>query len=472
MPKSSTARRSPSDVRWVVAHRDMSGHIAEPGPAYMALIYDPSSDHIAGGHVSTSVDDAVAGAFGELKVPRGARPHVIACDPVVLAPVQLQRGRFDPAPAVVAATASELLHCAAVFDLFLDSAPHKEHDEACRLLDAPARTFLKSACWTDRADSQPLLIDVDIDGERVGGVVCVMGNDGETWGVSVFPNGPAFAAVVESNEPSMPADGTVSCVVDPAAANRDTRPAVSIATAIRDGEPCSAQGSEVTLLHVVLIAASQAPSVGAAEPVRGELKGPGFRAEFSVWDIEGAQAAEESRKEQSIARSTRRRPTRSGLAFEVLPRALTKRLVKADGNHLAHECFDAMPTSEGMPAVVVECLNDADARDLVRRITSGSYLGITAVAGPGGTTVRLIGLGDPIVLGIVGTPWPPLRGFMRRREGSRGLHGIVVTSRDSEELEGIFVCVLPQSYDQTSSASAPTRKRAVPRSRHGTKPRR
>ncbi len=147
--------------------------------------------------------------------------------------------------------------CAAIFRDFLDkSNPAAAHDAALKALDEPARRFLESACWKGRADSEPLLLDAIIDGERVGGLISVMGNGGETWGISVFPDGPSFSAMIDSDEPTMPADGVTSCIVEPKALCDPKTPAVSMAISIDDGEAIPATAEQLRLLHVALVAAA------------------------------------------------------------------------------------------------------------------------------------------------------------------------------------------------------------------------
>ena len=456
-------------MRWIVASHDISDHIKGSPSAHMALVYDPGEDRIISGHVEASPSAAVASAFERIDNPSGREPDTLACDPRVIHAVRLQRAGFTSTPDVVAATADDLLACAAIFKDLLDkSNPAAVHEAAVNSLDGPARRFIESACWKDRADSEPLLLEAVIDGERVGGLISVMGNGGETFGISVFPDGPAYNAMIESDEPAAPADGVISCIVDPAALRATKIPAVSMAIAINGGEPIPATTEQSRLLHVALAAAAQSPAVGTAEPVTGTVETPDYHAAFTVFDIEGAQAALATEQ----ARGSKPKSRHPTLRFGELPRDVANRLVSPE-DELAWECLSSLPRGTGIPAVFLACDGMAETREVVRAIESGRYLGVTAVSGMGGTTIRLIGLSDPIVLGMVGTLWPPLRGFMRRRERSGGLHAVVVASKQSGDSEGIFICVLPQKADPTLDGKPrPQRTRPVAPRTTRAKPRR
>ena len=306
-----------------------------------------------------------------------------------------------------------------------------------------------------------------IDGERVGGVISVMGNGGETFGISVFPNGNAYYAMIESDEHAAPADGVTSCIVDPAALRATKIPAVSMAIAFNRGEAFPATTRQSRLLHVALAAAAQSPAVGTSKPVTGSVDAPDFHAAFTVYDMEGAQAALDTEQ----ARDSKPKSHSPTLRFGELPREVANRLVSPD-NELAWECLSSLPPNTGIPAVFLGCDGMAEAQEVVRAIESGSYLGVTAASGIGGTTIRLIGLSDPIVLGMVGTLWPPLRGFMLRRERSGGLHAVVVAPTKTGDPEGIFICVLPQKADSTLDGKPrPRRRKAVTPRKKQTKPR-
>ena len=94
---------------------------------------------------------------------------------------------------------------------------------------------------------------------------------------------PSFSAMIDSDEPTMPADGVTSCIVEPKALCDPKTPAVSMAISIDDGEAIPATAEQLRLLHVALVAAAQSPPVGA-EPHGGSQ----YQAEFTVFDIEGA----------------------------------------------------------------------------------------------------------------------------------------------------------------------------------------
>ena len=424
----------------------------------MALVYDPGDDRIISGHVEASSSAAVASAFERIDIPSRHEPDTLACDRRVIDAVRLQCAQFKSAPKVVLASDQELLACAAIFQDFLGTSNSAAmHEAAVNALDGPARQFIESGCWNDRADSEPLLLDTVIDGERVGGLISVMGNGGETWGISVFPDGPAYNAMIDSDEPSMPADGVVSCIVEPAAVGDSATPVVSMAIAINGGEPIPATLEQARLLHVALIAAAQSPTVGTAEPVTGEVDGQDFHAEFTVFDIEGAQAALPN-EQVSAATLKSKHPA---LRFGELPREVADRLVSPD-DELAWECLSSLPRGTGIPAVFIRYDGMDETREVVRAIEAGDYLGVTTAGGAGGTTIRLVGLSDPIVLGVVGTLWPPLRGFMRRRDRSGGLHAVVVAPKQSDDPEGIFVCVLPQTADENLDGRTRPRRRGPP----------
>jgi hypothetical protein len=457
-------------VRWIVASCDISDHIEGSPSAHMALVYDPGDDRIISGHVDASPSGAVASAFERLDNPSGREPDTLACDKRVIQAVRLQCAGFKSTPEVVLARDQDLLACAAIFKDFLDkSNPAAVHEAALRALDEPARIFLESACWEDRADSEPLLLDAVIDGERVGGLISVMGNGGETWGISVFPDGPAYSAMIDGDEPSMPADGVISCIVEPSAVSDPEAPVVSMAIAINGGEPIPATFEQSRLLHVALIAAAQAPTVGTAEPAVGKVEARAFHAAFTVFDVEGAQAALANEQPSAVTPKSKH----PALRFGELPREVANRLVSPD-DELAWECLTSLPRGTGIPAVFIGCDGMDETREVVRAIEAGNYLGVTAAGGLGGTTIRLIGLSDPIVLGIVGTLWPPLRGFMRRRERSAGLHAVVVAPKQSGDPEGIFICVLPLSADSTSEGKTRPRgsRPPSPRSKRPKAPRR
>jgi hypothetical protein len=164
-------------VRWIVASYDISDHIEGSPSAHMALVYDPGDDRIISGHVEASPSGAVASAFERLDNPSGREPDTLACDKRVIQAVRLQCAGFKSTPEVVLARDQDLLACAAIFKNFPDKPnPAAVHEAAIHALDEPARIFLESACWEDRADSEPLLLDAVIDGERVRGLISVMGN--------------------------------------------------------------------------------------------------------------------------------------------------------------------------------------------------------------------------------------------------------------------------------------------------------
>lgn len=428
--------------RWVVSVHDISAHIQGSPQAYLALVYDPAADWLLGGSVGESIDEAVASAFQHLDNPAGTQPRSLACDPRATAAVRLQCSTFAQAPSVIAATDADLLATASIFQHFVaNGPPGAAHDTALRMLDEPARRFIESRCWKERADSEPLLLDVRINGERRGGVVSVMGNGGETWGISIFPNGGAFDEMMTREQPGMPADGVLTCVVDPAAIDDPQRAAVEMAVAIDGGEAEPARLTEVRLLHVALLAAAEAPAVGAPRPSTGTVKSADFEASFTVFDVDGMRDALEA--EQREAAPARAAPRRGPLQFGELPREIVGQLASPE-DEVAAACLASLPRRAGIPAVFIAHPTLADAKRMVRTIEAGRYLGITAVPEIGGTTIRLIGLSDPIVLGHVATMWSPLRGFMRRRETARGLHAIVIAPIDTGDPVGIFVCVLPQ----------------------------
>lgn len=283
--------------RWIVSVHDISDHIEGAPDAHLALIYDPRSDWLVAGEVGSSVDEAVALVFQRLDDPQGREPRTLACDPRVIAAVRLQCSVFTWAPSVAAAGNADLLAIAAVFQNFLNNGPPAAaHDSALRALDAPARSFIKSECWKERADSEPLLLDARINGERVGGILSVMGNGGATWGISVFPNGEAFNHMMEREEPGMPMNGVLSCVVDAAALVDPALSAVEMAIVIEEGEAMPARYEQVRLLHVALVAASNAPLLGSPAPSTGEVRTPDWDAAFTVFDIEGSQLALEAER--------------------------------------------------------------------------------------------------------------------------------------------------------------------------------
>lgn len=221
-----------------------------------------------------------------------------------------------------------------------------------------------------------------------------------------------------------------------------------MAVAIDGGDAGPARLTEVQLLHVALIAAVEAPAVGAARPSAGTVVSGDFEASFTVFDINGMQdALEAERRDAAPARST---PRRGLLQFGELPREIADQWISRH-DRAASACLAALPRRAGVPAVFVAAPTLVDAKHMVRTIENGRYLGVTAVPEIGGTTIRLIGLSDPLVLGHVATMWSPLRGFMRRRETARGLHAIVVTDIDTSEPVGIFVCLLPQSASDLES---------------------
>ncbi|PZR83029.1 MAG: hypothetical protein DLM65_02820 [Candidatus Aeolococcus gillhamiae] len=438
MPRASSPR--PVARRWVVTTHDISDQIEGSPSAYLGLIYDPGDDRILAASVEESPEGSVALAFEDINSGSRLRPHTLACHRSVLNAARLQCGRFSPPPDVIVANESDLRANAAVFRHFLDNAnPAAMHDAAVRALEEPARRFIDSRCWDERADNQPILLDASINGARAGGIVSVMGNGGETWGISIFPDGLAFNEMMVGDASSMPRDGMISCVIAPQAIHGAAPAAVEMALAIEGGHAVPALAHQVQLLHTALVAATQTP-VGVAEPSIGAVATPEFDATFTAFDIEAAEAA---RKAASSARSSRGTPSTPTLRFGELPRSVGEQLLFPDDG-LAWECLSSLPPRSGLPAVFVGCGRVSDAEDLATRITSGDYLGITAIAGIGGTTIRLIGLSDPLVLGTVGTLWPPLRGFMRRRERSGGLHAVVLATKDPGTPVGIFMCVLPQ----------------------------
>ncbi|MEO8897873.1 MAG: hypothetical protein ABI352_09515 [Candidatus Dormibacter sp.] len=446
---------------------DISDQIEGSPSAYLGLIYDPVDDRILAASVEQSPQEAVALALENVDSRSAARLHTLACHPSVLNAARLQCARYSPPPDVVVANSPELRASAAVFRHFQENAnPAAMHESAVRALEEPARRFIESRCWDERADNQPILLDASINGARAGGIVSVMGNGGETWGISIFPDASAFNDMMTGDTSSMPRDGMISCVLAPQAIHGAAPAAVEMALAIEGGHAVPALAHQVQLLHTALVAATQTP-VGVAEPSIGAVATPEFDATFTAFDIDAAEAA---RKAASSARSSRGRPITPTLRFGELPRSVGEQLLSPDDG-LAWECLSSLPPRSGLPAVFVGCDRVSDADDLATRITSGDYLGITAIAGIGGTTIRLIGLSDPLILGTVGTLWPPLRGFMRRRERSGGLHAVVLATKDPGTPVGIFMCVLPQGsgYDLQSqvkdgdtSASA---KRARPTKR-------
>jgi len=422
-----------------VTTHDISDQIEGSPSAYLGLVCDPADDRILAASVEQSPEDSVASAFESIDSRPDRRPHTLACHPSVLTAARLQCARFSPPPEVVVASAPDLLASAAVFRHFQENAnPAAMHEAAARALEEPARRFIASRCWDERADDQPILLDASINGVRAGGIVSVMGNGGETWGVRVFPDGPAFNEMVAGDAPSMPRDGVISCVIAPDAIHGSAPTAVEMVVAIEGGQVVPALTHQVHLLHTALVAATETP-VGVAEPFTGAVTTPDVDATFTAFDIEGAEAAREA---ASSPRGAGGRPLAPTLRFGELPRSVGEQLLSPD-DRLAWECLSSLTARSGIPAVFVGCDRGSEAEDLATTITSGDYLGITAVAGIGGTTIRLIGLSDPLVLGTVGTLWPPLRGFMRRRQRSGGLHAVVVATKQTGTPVGIFMCVFP-----------------------------
>jgi hypothetical protein len=274
------------------------------------LVYDATSDLIVSFGVESSVDAAVAAAFEGITSPAGAGPGTLACDPCIIDSVRLKNARFYPPPTVAAASNAELRVVGGLFKDFLAGGPsERAHARAVSALEDAARHFIGSKCWAHRADSQPLLLDASIDGDRAGGIVSVMGNGGETWGLSVFRDGDAFNAVIDSDE-RMPPDGVLSCVLDPRALRTTTIPAVEMAVAIREGEPQPARGREVHLLHVALIAAAEAPPVGRAEPATGKVSERDFEASYVVFDMEGAEQVRTKPSSRTSGRKVRQTEAR------------------------------------------------------------------------------------------------------------------------------------------------------------------
>ncbi|MDQ2960384.1 MAG: hypothetical protein M3R48_04955 [Candidatus Dormibacteraeota bacterium] len=423
----------------MTAH-DVSDQIEGSPRAYLGLIYDPADDRILAASVEPSPEESVTLAFENLDGRSDRRPHTLACHPSVLNTVRLQGARFSPPPDVVVANEPDLLANAAVVRHFQDNAnPAAMHDAAVGALEEPARRFIESRCWDERADNQPILLDASINGARVGGIVSVMGNGGEAWGISVFPDGSAFNEMMAGDASSMPRDGVIGCVIAPQAIRGTAPAAVEMAFAIEGGHAVPALAHHVHLLHTALIAATRTP-VGVAEPATGVVTTREFDATFTAFDIDGSDAA---RKAGSPGRSVGGRPSAPTLRFGELPRSVGEQLLSPDDG-LAWECLSSLPPRSGLPAVFLGCDRVNEAEDLASRITAGDYLGITAIAGLGGTTIRLIGLSPPLVLGTVGTLWPPLRGFVRRRERSGGLHAVVVATKNTGNPVGIFICLLPQ----------------------------
>jgi hypothetical protein len=452
-------QHNPTRRRWVVAERDISEHIDGSPPARIVLIYEPAADRIISAGVEQDVNAAVAAAISQIEAP-GRGPRVLACDQRVIGPVRLNTARFTTTPDIVAAAETELRAMNALFDDFLSRGPAAPaHRRAMTALEGAARRFIVSECWRVRADSQPLLLDASINGERAGGLVSVMGNGGETFGVSVFPSGDAFNAVLDGARERVPPEGVLSCVLDPRALRDPTIPAVEMAVSIRSGEAEPPRGSEVHLLHVALIAAADGPAVGQAEPVTGDVAGLDFQASYVVFDMEGAEEA--TRKAKAPAASRRHVRRSAQLQFGVLPRSVADAVVSPH-DELPAMLLAALPKKRDIPAVFVGYETASEAAALVDTVQSGDYLGVSAEQTPIGTTLRLIGRSDPVVLGVVGTNWPPLRGFMRRREEFRGLHLLVVASKERDDLAGMFVCVLPQ---KASTAEGPRPDTGLSRAR-------
>lgn len=441
-PRRPNPERRPGS-RWVVAQRDLGEHVTGSPPAHVALIYDPSTDLIISAGVETTVDVAVAAAFERVELPPAHGPGTLACDPRVLGAVRLQTARFATPPIVEAAVDAELRAMARLFEDFLAHGPaSRAHLDAVDELEDAARRFIDSACWTHRADSQALLLDASIDGERAGGLVSVMGNGGEAFGVSIVPDGESFSAVLGRDGPGMPPDGVLSCVLDRRALRDPTLPAVEMAVRIRNGEAEPARGREVQLLHTALSAAAEAPRVGAGEPVSGTVTAAGFDASYVVFDVEGA---ERTLQLEAAAQT----PTHAGrvtpqVRFGVLPRAAAEALVSPD-DELPWALLSALPEQAGMPAVFVGYDTVSEAQAFVRAAESGHYLGVSAERTLVGTRLRLIGRGEPLTLGIVGNNWPPLRSFIRRRAEAGGLHALVVAVKGIDSMEGVVICVLPQA---------------------------
>lgn len=462
---TSPTSTPPIGDRWLVGVHDISDHIEGSPQAYLALVYDPAADWLLGGSVGESIDEAVASAFQRLDNPGGKQPRSLACDPRATAAVRLQCSAFAMAPSVMAASDADLMATASIFRHFLETGPSgAAHDTALVALDEPARRFIESRCWTERTDTEPLLLDVRINSERRGGIVSVMGNGGEAWGISIFPNGEAFEEIMTRDQPGMAADGVLSCVLDPVAIDDPQRTAVEMAVAIDGGEAVPARLTEVRLLHVALIAAAEAPAVGAPRPSTGTVMSADFEASFTVFDIDGMQdALEAERRDAAPARAA---PRRGPLQFGELPREIAEHLVSPE-DEPASACLASLPRRAGVPAVFIAHPTLAAAKRMVRTIESGRYLGIAAVPEIGGTSIRLIGSSDPIVLGRVATMWSPLRGFMRRRETARGLHAIVVAHMDTGDPVGAYLCVLPQPASDLESEPYGVRELRAATREHG-----
>jgi hypothetical protein len=270
----------------------------------------------------------------------------------------------------------------------------------------------------------------------------------------------------------MPPDGVLSCVLDRRALRKTSIPAVEMAVAIRDGEPQPARGREVHLLHVALIAAAEAPPVGRAEPASGKVSAPDFEASYVVFDVEGAERQLRTKpRSRTSGRKVRQAQASPTVRFGVLPRAAADALVSPE-DELAVSLLSALPKNAGMPAVFVRYKTVSEAKAFVRAVEGGSYLGVSAQPTPVGTMLRLIGLGEPLGLGVVGTNWPPLRGFIRRREESGGLHAMVIAATGSSDLEGIFVCVLPQPAEHRAHRKMRARPNRSPSEETRRRPRR
>ena len=451
--------------RWVVGVHDISVHIEGSPQAYLAIVYDPAADWLLGGSVGESIDEAVASAFQRLDNPGGQQPRSLACEPRATAAVRMQCAMFATAPSVIAATDVDRVTTASIFRRFVENGyPAAAHDTALVALDEPARRFIESRCWTERADNEPLLLDVRINGERHGGIVSVMGYGGEAWGISIFPNGEAFHEMMTRDQPGMPANGVLSCVVDPASIDDPQRTAVEMAVAIDGGNAGPARLTEVRVLHVALIAAAEAPAVGAPRPSTGTVMSADFEASFRVFDINGMEDALET--ERGDAAPARGAPRRSPVQFGELPREIAEYLVSPE-DQPATACLASLSRRAGVPAVFIAHPTLAAAKRMVRTIESGRYLGITAMPEMGGTSIRLIGMSDPIVLGRVATMWSPLRGFMRRRETARGLHAIVVAHMDTGDPVGAFLCVLPQPASDLEADPFEARELRAAARKHG-----
>lgn len=409
--------------------------------AHLVLVHDPADDVIAAGHVADTRDAAIAGAMTSMRHPDGHDPDILACAPGLESRVTLRLGHFRKPPRVVSATPAELQRNQAVFRTFFErmSPGGAAHDRAVQELDGPARAFIASRCWASRSDSEPLLLDSVIDGRRMGGIVSVMGHGGESWGLSIFPNGATFMTVMERDEPGMLPDGTVGCTVHPEAIDQPGADVVSIAYSIRDGEPVPASRLEVALLHVALRAAVEAPPVDSPMAASGTVATAFGEVAYTVFDMYGGQAVLE-RARATPPPATRAKPR---IRFTTAPRELVDQFAVGTDDPVA-EHLRSIPRLRTFPVVIVTRSTTDESRELCEAVGGGSYMGVSVIRRAMGTELRLIGLSEPISLGHVATGLSSLRGFMRRREQAHGLHLLVVGAVDSADPDGMFVCILPQ----------------------------